>query len=642
MTESAKKIDIPSRKSRASIKLQKPATEICPRENIYCASDEVNESSTSTGEKSSKTKEIILETLRKHVLFRAIELYQLRSMIDAMFKRDINKGDVLIQKDETHNEEFFMLESGEVNIRVGDDGDDERVIGAPFAFGETGLINAKLPRTASVICSLPGTVWVMTRSIFRSLMHQCASSRQVEILGFLKQVTLLSSLSHLQLIALTDVMVEKKFKQGTKIITEGDAGDSFYIVFDGVCSVAQDSTLDKHTFSTVPVATLRKGDHFGEMALLSKDNKISKRMATEQNRAKQAAHIEAHNEKLVKLKKELINACDIRISLKDYKCEGQLGAGTYGNVYLATHKATGNYVAVKAIHKSHLLDTNQEENITRERDALICFKGSTFIMDLLGTWQDEKTLYFITEYIAGGDMWHLITSLGGLQSSMARVYVTILTSALKRVHEAGFAHRDIKLENILLCKDGYIKLVDFGFAKRIKPGTKTSTLVGTPEYLAPEIILATGHNKAVDYWALGIIAYELIHHQTPFVSEDQMTMFSRIVHCNKTLSFHPNVEGKATHGFVTALLNKNPALRLGMMSGGFDDLRMHEYFDGIIWQKVESKKYNLPFNKPPAFTKSSVRMTQSMGSEYNPMITGEFTREETMAVDIKNPEFVGF
>ena len=121
-----------------------------------------------------------------------------------------------------------------------------------------------------------------------------------------------------------------------------------------------------------------------------------------------------------------------------------------------------------------------------------------------------------------------------------------------------------------------------------------------------------------------------------------MTMFSRIVHCNKTLSFHPNVEGKATHGFVTALLNKNPALRLGMMSGGFDDLRMHEYFDGIIWQKVESKKYNLPFNKPPAFTKSSVRMTQSMGSEYNPMITGEFTQEETMAVDIKNPEFVGF
>jgi serine/threonine protein kinase len=174
--------------------------------------------------------------------------------------------------------------------------------------------------------------------------------------------------------------------------------------------------------------------------------------------------------------------------------------------------------------------------------------------------------------------------------------------AIEAIHSLSYVHRDIKLENLLICKDGYIKITDFGFAKFIAAGSKTKTLVGTPEYLAPEIILAKGHNRAVDYWALGIVTYELLISKTPFAQNDQMAMFTRIVHCENSLAFPKSVEGTEACSIVRMLLCKNPALRLGMLSGGVSDIKRHKYFSGVSWSKLVEKLYKLPF-RPTKFKK---------------------------------------
>ena len=162
------------------------------------------------------------------------------------------------------------------------------------------------------------------------------------------------------------------------------------------------------------------------------------------------------------------------------------------------------------------------------------------------------------------------------------------------IHETGYAYRDLKPENLLLDTDGYIKIVDFGFAKRLGPGKKTQTLCGTPEYLSPELVLSRGHNRAVDYWALGILVYELICGGTPFADPDQSKIFMKIVHSQRCLQI-PNGFPRDCKDLILKLLNPNPTLRLGMLRGDVMDIKNHRWFGGIDWSKLCAKRYQTPY-----------------------------------------------
>lgn len=163
--------------------------------------------------------------------------------------------------------------------------------------------------------------------------------------------------------------------------------------------------------------------------------------------------------------------------------------------------------------------------------------------------------------------------------------------AFEYLQDRNLLYRDLKPENLLIDRDGYIKVADFGFAKELKSG-KTYTMCGTPDYLAPELVQQTGHNKAADWWALGVLLYEMVTGLPPFYEEDQVALFRNI--CNLKYSF-PRHLSKDCRDLIKRLLTKNPARRLGNLKGGAQDVKEHPWFKGLDWVKLARKEIPAPY-----------------------------------------------
>jgi len=185
-----------------------------------------------------------------------------------------------------------------------------------------------------------------------------------------------------------------------------------------------------------------------------------------------------------------------------------IGEGGFGKVRLAQHAATGERYALKQMSKAHLIRQNQAEHAADESrvlEGLAC----PFIARKFGSFQTAGHLFLVLELAPGGDVYDLLEANGGtIGAEDARAFVAQLLVALEHLHARSVVHRDVKLENLLLAADGTLKLTDFGFAKAVE--YRTFTLCGTPEYLAPEVILNKGYGRGVDYWALGIVLYEML------------------------------------------------------------------------------------------------------------------------------------
>ena len=217
-----------------------------------------------------------------------------------------------------------------------------------------------------------------------------------------------------------------------------------------------------------------------------------------------------------------------------------LGSGTFGKVSLVQHKQSRQVYALKAMLKSEIVAHKQQTNVINEKNVMIqC--NHTFVLRLHTTFKDLKKLYMLLEFVQGGELFsvlHTATS-DGVPDHQAKFYGAVVLFALEHLHSRDIAYRDMKPENCLIDKEGYPRLVDFGFAKVIKG--KSFTLCGTPEYLAPEIVLGRGHNKAVDYWAFGILLHEMSAGYSPFSDPqnmDQVVICKNIV--NGRLVFPKN------------------------------------------------------------------------------------------------------
>merc|ERR1712087_370799 len=174
----------------------------------------------------------------------------------------------------------------------------------------------------------------------------------------------------------------------------------------------------------------------------------------------------------------------------------------------------------------------------------------------------------------------------------SKFYAAQVGAAFAHIHSKNIIHRDLKPENILLCQNGYSKLTDFGFAKILEPGTRTYTLCGTPECIAPEVLLNKGHGKPVDWWTLGILVYEMIVGYPPFVDEDPMGIYQKIL--SGKIVF-PKVFNKEAKGLVKKLLTADLGKRYGNLKNGVDDIKQHKWFQSIVWSELLSKKIPSPF-----------------------------------------------
>ena len=270
----------------------------------------------------------------------------------------------------------------------------------------------------------------------------------------------------------------------------------------------------------------------------------------------------------------------MKSKLKDYEQLKTVGLGSYGRVRLCKHKKTGDIFVMKILKKNEIIKQKQVDHVYSEFNILINLKHP-FIVQLLGyNFDDPKYVYFILEYIQGGELFTLLRTKRTFPIPQARFYIAHIITIFEYLHSKNIVYRDLKPENILINKNGYLKLTDFGFAKQLE-NEKTYTLCGTPEYLAPEIILNKGHGKAVDWWTLGILLYEMLVGIDPFSDDEPMKTYQKIL--KGKINF-PKTINKDAKSLIKHLLTQDTSKRFGCLKSGVKDILNHRFFEGFDWK----------------------------------------------------------
>ncbi|KAK7258242.1 hypothetical protein RIF29_32806 [Crotalaria pallida] len=314
-----------------------------------------------------------------------------------------------------------------------------------------------------------------------------------------------------------------------------------------------------------------------------------------------------------------INPCSKdRTSIEDFEIIKPISRGAFGRVFLARKRATGDLFAIKVLKKADMIRKNAVQSILAERDILISVRNP-FVVRFFYSFTCRENLYLVMEYLNGGDLYSLLRNLGCLDEDMARVYIAEVVLALEYLHSLNVIHRDLKPDNLLIGQDGHIKLTDFGLSKvglinstddlsapsfstngflgddEPKPRhsskreeRRKQSVVGTPDYLAPEILLGMGHGATADWWSVGVILYELLVGIPPFNAEHPQQIFDNIINRDIQWPKVPEEVSSEAYDLMNKLLNENPVQRLG--ATGSVEVKRHAFFKDINWDTLARQK----------------------------------------------------
>ncbi|KAJ2862649.1 Serine/threonine-protein kinase Sgk2 [Coemansia aciculifera] len=319
-----------------------------------------------------------------------------------------------------------------------------------------------------------------------------------------------------------------------------------------------------------------------------------------------------------------------KIGLDDFQLLSIIGKGSYGKVMLARYKDTGKVMAIKVISKSKLRGRpNEIRRVMSERKVLERTVRHPFLVGLQCAFQTKEKLFFCLDYVNGGELFFHLQRERRFGENRARFYAAEITSALAYLHGMDVVYRDLKPENCLLDAHGHVRIVDFGLAKDVGPvawrtegsalysveeGGKTGTFCGTPEYLAPEVLLRQRYGKEVDWYCLGAVLYEMLTGLPPYYHQDNNAMYQRILSedlrfpsalpppaaCNGTMyagsgNVAGNAIGRYAQDFVFRMMERDPQQRLGHGVFGTENVKRHVFFHGIDWGKIYRQEYAPPF-----------------------------------------------
>lgn len=281
-------------------------------------------------------------------------------------------------------------------------------------------------------------------------------------------------------------------------------------------------------------------------------------------------------------------------TMRDFTHIQFIGSGSYGSVSLCMHKATRTPCVIKTVSKSQTFVRKEQQHAYNERDALatLTHTGCPYALRAYGVFQDETHLHYVIEYVPGGELFTYMVDYDTFDDAGARFLVAQLAMAVEHMHAQDIAFRDVKPENMLVDQAGYLKVCDFGFAKRIARGERSYTMCGTPEYLAPEMLRAKGHTKDVDVWAIGIFAYELLCGHTPFEGGDSRATHMRILD-GEAVRFPSHLSNESVD-FIRSLLMDDSMDRLGCGPAGFAELYAHPWFSGFDWDALRERRLVSP------------------------------------------------
>jgi len=280
------------------------------------------------------------------------------------------------------------------------------------------------------------------------------------------------------------------------------------------------------------------------------------------------------------------------VRLADFELLKVIGRGSFGKVMLVRRRGRPEVLAMKILSKAMVVKRNQLEHTKAER-AILESIDHPFLVRLRYAFQTPTKLYMVMPFLRGGELFFHLRKAKRFSPDQARFFAAEIALGIGHLHSKGIIYRDLKPENILLDEQGHVALTDFGLAKALtKPGEKTETFCGTPEYLAPEVICSEAHDKEVDWWALGILTYEMMHGLPPFYSANVQVMYDKIE--ASPVPF-PGHFPPAAVDFVTRMLDKDPATRLGSGAADIDAVKAHPFFEGLDWAALERRETPSPF-----------------------------------------------
>ncbi|XP_028394178.1 protein kinase C iota type-like isoform X1 [Dendronephthya gigantea] len=316
------------------------------------------------------------------------------------------------------------------------------------------------------------------------------------------------------------------------------------------------------------------------------------------------------------------------VNVNDFDFLRVIGRGSYAKVIYVSHKKTGRKYAMKIVKKELVNDDEDIDWVQTEKHVFEQASNHPFLVGLHSCFQTASRLFFVIEFVAGGDLMFHMQNQRRLPEDHARFYSAEIACALNYLHENGIIYRDLKLDNVLLDKDGHVKLTDYGMCKEgLRPGDTTSTFCGTPNYIAPEVLRGEDYGLSVDWWATGVLLFEMLAGRSPFDivghadNPDQNTedyLFQVIL--EKSIRIPRSLSVKAA-SILKGFLNKNPEDRLGCHpQTGFADIQSHLFFRAINWKQLEARQVTPPFkprveegqevdNFDPQFTAEPVILT---------------------------------
>ena len=268
------------------------------------------------------------------------------------------------------------------------------------------------------------------------------------------------------------------------------------------------------------------------------------------------------------------------ININDYELGETIKVLRLGKMKIARNKQTKELILIKVLKKSTILESKQTTHIFNEINLFPALSHQT-IPKFIGVNHDEKYIYIATEFVPGGDLYNLLRKEKTFSLERTRFYAGQIVFFLDYLHNKNIVFRSLKLENLLIDKNGYLKIVDFILAKEVKD--RTYTMCGTASYLAPEIILNKGYGLSVDWWALGILIYEMIGGVDPFSDEDVMKTYENILERKLVFSSDFNDGSKS---LIKHLLEPDLSKRYGNLKNGVDDIKNHRFFKDLNWNKL--------------------------------------------------------
>uniref|UniRef100_A0A671VAT0 Protein kinase C n=1 Tax=Sparus aurata TaxID=8175 RepID=A0A671VAT0_SPAAU len=278
-----------------------------------------------------------------------------------------------------------------------------------------------------------------------------------------------------------------------------------------------------------------------------------------------------------------------RLTLNQLVFHKVLGKGSFGKVLLAELKGKGQYFAVKVLKKDVVLMDDDVECTMVEKRVLALAWENPFLTHLYSTFQSKEHLFFVMEYLNGGDLMFHIQDKGRFDLNRATFYAAEIIVGLQFLHSKGIIYRDLKLDNVMLDKDGHIKIADFGMCKeKVFGEARATTFCGTPDYIAPEILLGQKYTFSVDWWSFGVLVYEMLIGQSPFQGDDEDELFESI---RSDTPHYPRWITKEAKSLLELLFERDPSRRLGVVG----DIRTHAFFKTINWPALEKREVDPPF-----------------------------------------------